>query len=59
MFRVLDEPPGVGKLQARLCDVAMRTFDFSRTDRQPFDKGLAIFQLGDAQQLPRHSCDLG
>ena len=45
MFRVLDEPPGAGKLQALLRDVAMCAFDFSRTDRQPLGEGLAIFQL--------------
>ena len=45
MFRVLDEPPGTGKLQSLLRDITMRAFDFSGADRQPLGEGLAIFQL--------------
>ena len=45
VFRVLDEPPGAGELQALLRDIAMRAFDFSGADRKPFGEGLAIFQL--------------
>jgi len=45
VFRVLDEPPGAGELQALLRDIAMHAFDFSGADRQPLGEGLAIVQL--------------
>ena len=48
VFRVLDEPPGAGKLQALLRDITMRAFDFSGADRKSFGEGLAIVQLASA-----------
>ena len=44
MFRMLDEPPGVRKFQARLRDIAVRAFDFPRADRKAFGEGFAIIQ---------------
>ncbi len=45
VFRVLDAPPGAGPLETLLGDVAMRAFDFARSDRQSLGQRLSIVQL--------------
>ena len=45
MFSVGGAPPGAGALQARLHDVAVRTFDFARTNRQATGDSVLIIQL--------------
>ena len=45
VFGVFDAPPGSGEFEALLRDIAVRAFDFARSDGETFGQGLVVIQL--------------